>query len=132
MLIPNQFRVNEAWIAFRANDKFFFIKNEPYDIYALIDVASCFVLGYILSKVTNGIPSEKDVQDLFKQAWTAKGLWAEKLILSENSTTQNIFRKQAEQNGLRVEIVPLSDLELIVTPVKESFASAFTGNTPLH
>ena len=37
MLTPNQFRVNEAWIAVRINEEFLFVKDEPYDIYVLME-----------------------------------------------------------------------------------------------
>jgi hypothetical protein len=93
----------------------------------LIDAASCYVLGHVLSKVTDEAPHEKDVEALFKNAWRAKNQWSEKLILTENSIAENVFRKQAEKNGLSVKIVPLSDLEPIVGPLKESFASDFIG-----
>jgi len=129
MLTPDQFRVNEAWIVVRVNEAFLFVKDEPYDIYVLIDAASCYVFGHVLSRVTNEAPHEKDVEALFKKAWEAKNQWAEKLILTENSIAEDVFRKQAEQNSLSVSIVPLSDLELIVGPLKESFASDFIGNT---
>jgi len=128
MLTPDQFRVNEAWIVVRVNEAFLFVKDEPYDIYVLIDAASCYVFGHVLSRVTNEAPHEKDVEALFKKAWEAKNQWAEKLILTENSIAEDVFRKQAEQNSLSVSIVPLSDLEPIVGPLKESFASDFIGN----
>jgi hypothetical protein len=128
MLTPDQFRVNEAWIVVRVNEAFLFVKDEPYDIYVLMDADSCYVLGHVLSRVTNEAPHEKDVEALFKKAWEAKNQWAEKLILAENSIAEDVFRKQAEQNSLSVSIVPLSDLEPIVGPLKESFASDFIGN----
>jgi hypothetical protein len=129
MLTADQFRVNEAWIAVRVNESFIFVKDEPYDMYVLMDAASCYVLGHVLSKVTDQAPQEKDVEALFKKAWEAKNQWAEKLILTEDSTAEKIFRKLAEKNSLSVRIVPLSDLEPIVGPLKESFESDFIGNT---
>jgi len=128
MLYPDQFRVNEAWIAIRVNEAFLFVKDEPYDIYVLIDAASCYVLGHVLSRVTDEAPNETDVENLFQNAWAAKRQWAGKLMLTENSIAADVFRKQAEKNGLSVIIVPLSDLELIVGPLKELFASDFIGN----
>ena len=128
MLTPDQFRVNEAWIVVRINEAFLFVKDEPYDIYVLIDADSCYVLGHVLSRVTNEAPHEKDVEALFKKAWEAKNQWAERLILTENFIAEDVFRKQAEQNNLSVSIVPLSNLESIVDPLKESFASDFIGN----
>ena len=129
MLTPDQFRVTEAWIALRVNESLLFVKDEPYDIYVLMDAASAYVLGHVLSRVVDEAPHEKDVEGLFKKAWEAKNQWAEKLILTENSIAEDVFRTQAEKNGLSVKIVPLSDLEPIVGPLKESFASDFLGNS---
>lgn len=128
MLTPDQFRVNEVWIAVRVNEAFLFVKDEPYDIYVLMDAASAYVLGHVLSRVVDEAPHEKDVEALFRKAWEAKNQWAEKLIVAENSIAENVFRTQAEKNGLSFEIVPLSDLEPIVGPLKESFASDSMGN----
>ena len=128
MLTPDQFRVNEVWIAVRVNEAFLFVKDDPYDIYVLMDAASVYVLGHVLSRVVDEAPPEKDVEALFKKAWEAKNQWAEKLIVTEDSIAENVFRTQAEKNGLSFEIVPLSDLEPIVGPLKESFASDFIGN----
>ncbi len=128
MLTPDQFRVNEVWIAVRINEAFLFVKHQPYDIYVLMDAASAYVLGHVLSRVINEAPDEKDVEALFRKAWEARNQWAEKLIVTENSIAENVFRMQAEKNGLSFKIVPLSDLEPIVGPLKESFASGFIGN----
>jgi glucose-6-phosphate-specific signal transduction histidine kinase len=129
MLTPDQFFVNEAWIAVRVNETFLFVKNEPYDIYVLMDAASAYVLGHVLSRVVDESPNEKDIETLFKKAWEAKNQWAEKLILTENSVAEDVFRKQAEKIGISVKIVPSSDLEPIVGPLKELFASGFVGDT---
>ena len=128
MLTPDQFRVNEVWIAVRVNEAFLFVKDEPYDIYVLIDAGSAYVLGHILSRAVDEVPHEKDIEALFKKAWESKNQWPEQLIVTENSTAENVFRTQAEKNGLSVKIVPLSELDPIVGPLKESFASDFIGN----
>ena len=128
MLTPDQFHVNEAWIAIRVNETFLFVKDEPYDIYVLMDAASAYVLGHVLSKVVDEAPSERDVKALFREAWKAKKQWAEQLILTGDSKAEDVFRKQAERNGLSVIIVPLSELEPIIGLLKESFASDFMGN----
>ena len=128
MLTPDQFRVNEVWIAVRVNEAFLFVKDEPYDIYVLIDAGSTYVFGHVLSLAVDEAPNEKDIEALFKKAWESKNQWAEQLIITESSTAENVFRTQAEKNGLSVTIVPLSELEPIVGPLKESFASDFIGN----
>jgi hypothetical protein len=127
MLTLDQFRVNEAWITLRANEEFLFIKDEPYDIYVLMDAASAYVLGYVLSRVGDEAPHEKDVAALFRKAWETKSQWAKELIITENSAAARVFRTQAEKNGLSVRIVPLTELEPMVGPLRESFASDFMG-----
>ncbi len=128
MLTPDQFQVNEAWIAVRINEEFLFVKDEPYDIYVLMDAASAYVLGHVLSRVVDEYPYEKDVEALFRKAWEVKNQWAERLIVPENFIAENVFRIQAEKNGLPIEIVPLPDLEPIIGPLKELFGSNFIGN----
>ena len=125
MLTPDQFRVNEVWIAIRINEAFLFVKDEPYDVYVFMDAASAYVFGYVLSKVVDEAPQERDVEALFKKAWEAKSQWPEKLLVPENFLAENVFRMQAEKNGLSFDTVPLSDLSPIVGPLKELFESDF-------
>ena len=51
MLNPSQFEVNDAWIAFRVNEGPLFIKDDPFDVFVLMDAASAYVLGFVFSKV---------------------------------------------------------------------------------
>ena len=125
MLTSDQFRVNEAWIAIRINELFLFVWDEPYDIYVLMDAASTYVFGHVLSKMVDEAPQEGDVESLFREAWGAKRQWPEKLIMPEHSLAENVFRTLAEKNGFTFSTVPLSDLSPIVDSLKESFASAF-------
>jgi len=83
MLTPDQFKVNEAWIAVRINEEFLFVKDEPYDIYVLMDAASAYVSGHVFSRVVDESPHDKDVEALFRKEWEAKKQWAEKLIVPE-------------------------------------------------
>lgn len=129
MITPSQFRVNEAWIAVRINEEFLLVQKEPYDIYVLMDAASCYVMGHVLSRVVDEAPQEKDVKELFQAAFQAKNQWADILILTGNSPSDDVFRKQAEQEGLSVKTVNLSDLKPILGPLKESFASGFMRNS---
>ena len=125
MLTPDQFRVNEAWIAARINEEFLFVQDEPYDIYVLMDAASCYILGHVLSRVVDEAPQEKDVKELFQTAFQAKNQWADILILTGNSPADNVFKKQGERQGLSIRIVNQLDLEPILGPLKKSFASDF-------
>lgn len=125
MITPNQFRVNEAWIAVRINDQFLFVQDEPYDVYVLVDAASCYVLGHVLSRAVDEAPREKELKELFQTAFRAKNQWADILILTGNSPADEAFKKQGEQRGLASKTVNPEDLEPILGPLKESFASGF-------
>ena len=125
MLEPSDFAVNEAWIAFRANDSFLLVKNEPYDVYILLDAASTYVLGHVLSRTVDGSPDARDVAALFREAWSAKRQWAKQLIVPEGSLAEGVFKNQAEKSGLAFSMVPLSELLPIVSPLKESFSAYF-------
>jgi hypothetical protein len=92
-----------------------------------MDAASAYVLGHVLSRVIDE-PHTKRRRSSFKKAREVKNQWAETLILTENSIAEDVFRKHAGKNGLSVKSVPLSDLEPMVGPLKESFASEFVGN----
>jgi len=127
MLMPDQFRVNEAWIGVRVNEEFLFVADEPYDVYVLMDAASAYVLGHVLSKVVDEGPQGKDIEELFEKAWSAKRQWAERLIVPEDSVAEKTFRRKAEEKGLCVETVSLSELEAIVGPLKELFDADVMG-----
>jgi len=64
-LTPDQFEVNEAWIVARMHTVMF-VKNEPADIYVLVDAASTYVLGHLVYLAE--APSPQEFTDLFKQA----------------------------------------------------------------
>ena len=125
MLEPSDFAVNEAWIAFRANDSFLLVKNEPYDVYILMDAASTYVLGHVLSKTVDGSPDARDVAALFREAWSAKRQWAKQLIVPEGSLAEGVFKNQAEKSGLAFSAVPFAELLAIMAPLKESFSAYF-------
>lgn len=125
MLHPDQFRVNEAWIAIRVNDSFIIAENEPHDIFVLMDAASAYVLGFVLSKVADQAPKQADVEALFQKAWAAKSEWAENLILPEKFSAKEVFTAQAEKHGFKIQLVSLRDLAPIIDPLKESFSQTF-------
>ncbi len=90
-----------------------------------MDAASCYIFGYILSHAVDEAPRKKDVKELFQTAFRTKNQWADILILTGNSPPDDVFRKEAEQNGLSVKIINQSDLEPVLGPLKEAFALNF-------
>ncbi len=125
MLTPDQFKVNEVWIAIKINKTNLFVKDDPFDIYVLMDAASAYVFGHVLSEGVDEDPHERDVEILFRKAWDAKSQWPKKLIVPEEFPAEDVFRIEAEKNGISFETVPISELAPIVEPLKELFGSNF-------
>ena len=128
MLTPDQFSVNETWIAVRVNDESLYVQDDPYDIYVLVDAASCYVFGHVLARVADESPNESDIRELFDMAWHAKNQWAKNLIIPESSPAGESFSKHAQQIGLSITKVSASDLEPIIGPLRDSFAAFFSSN----
>lgn len=127
MLTPDQFEVNEAWIAIRVNEEFIFVEDNPYDIFVLLDGASAYVFGFVLSSVVDESPNEKDVENLFKEAWETKQEWARKLIVADDSIANDVFKKEAKKHAFEIDTVPGFSLAPIVGELKETFCRDFMG-----
>jgi hypothetical protein len=124
MLTPDQFEVNEAWITVRVNEEFIFVKDEPYDIFVLMDAASTYVFGFVFSSVVDESLNQEEVANLFKQAWGTKQEWAGTLIVSDEINAGNVFISEGEKNGLEIRRVPASSLNPIVGPLKVEWGRA--------
>ncbi len=127
MFTSDQFEANDAWIAVRINEEFLFVKEDPYDMFVLMDAAGTYVLGFVFSRVVDEAPTVKDVEDLFKKAWEAKRQWAKKLIVTDDFIASSVFIQEADKNGIPFDIVPISDLSPIIGPLKDSFEKDFIG-----
>jgi hypothetical protein len=67
VLHPNQFRINEAWIAFQLNDApIETIKDGSFNCIAFMDASSCLILGNVFVATAASAPSPTDLQRLLK------------------------------------------------------------------
>ena len=69
-----------------------FVQNEPYDIYLLLDAASCCVFGHSISSAAAEKPEARDVKKLFRSAFQTKNQWAENLILTGKTPADDVFQ----------------------------------------
>jgi hypothetical protein len=125
-MYPDQFKVNEAWIAAKLFNSSFIVMEGLYDIYVLLDAGSAYLFGYILAKAIDNAPNNKDVAELFQKAYLTKNQWPEKLIVPENFTAAAVFKEHAEKNNLIYTEVPLSDLSPIIGPMEEYLHEKFS------
>ena len=122
---PDDFIVNHTWIAIRFNESFIYGQNEPHDGHVLMDAGSCYVFGFAFSKTTDISPPKKEVQELFKKAYSVKKEWAKELMLPEKYPAGTVFAEYAQKLGMTVTYVDESDLDLIVGELKQSFGENF-------
>jgi hypothetical protein len=125
MLHPQQFEVNEAWIAFRLNKAP--VRTEldgDFNCIALMDAASCFILGTEFVPVTVAEPTQAQLRRLFKTAQRHKQQLPKTLLVPREDVADLMTREAAHQN-IDVVRVPESELLIFIGEARQGFAERF-------
>lgn len=129
MIHPNDFDVNQAWLSVRVNDTFIYVEGEPYDMYILVDVASCYIFGFIVTETTNNKgPDVEEIEQLFRKAWNTKKQFPVELYVEEIFTPKKQFKKVCKKFNIDFKVLPVNSLSLIVDEIKESFENFLDNN----
>ena len=73
MFAPDQFHVNEAWIAFKLNDApVSTAEDGDFNVLALMDAASCLILGAEFVPADSMEPSQLESKRLLKSGKSHK------------------------------------------------------------
>lgn len=125
MLHPKQFEVNEAWIAFRLNRAPIRTEQDgDLNCIALMDAASCFILGSELIPVAAPEPTQLEVCRLFKSAQRHKQQLPKTLFVSRGEVADQLTREATKQN-IDVVCVPESELLIFTREARDGFAEHF-------
>ncbi len=112
MLHPNQFHVNEAWIAFQLNDEPIHTEQDgSFNCVCLMDAASCFILGNAFVAVDQQEPARQDARRLLKTGYEHRKQFPATLFLPKGQF-QTIMPAEAKRNGITV--VPVEEGQLLV------------------
>ena len=112
MLHPSQFIVNEAWIAFRLNDAPIRTEAEgPFNCLALMDAASCFILGTEFIPAIATEPSQLEVRRLLKKGRSHKQQLPQTLFVARENPYDSISQEAQRQ---KISVVPVSERELLI------------------
>src|SRR5262249_22705301 len=107
-----------------------FVKNEPADIYVLVDAASTYVLGHLVYLAE--APSPQEFTDLFKQARKQSKRWPKRVLITSEDPVEEVLKAIAANLGIVPEVIPLPYLDPILGPLNESFARFRSGkNRPV-
>lgn len=129
MLHPDQFQVNEAWIAFRLNEWPVHTEQDgDFDIFAFMDAASCFLLSSRPVPATGRGegPGKLESRRLLKQAKAHKRRWPKTLFLPREQLALSIVA-EAKRQGIVVVHVPEDQLLPFISDAREGFRESFNG-----
>jgi hypothetical protein len=125
MLHPQQFEVNEAWIAFRLNSSP--VRTEldgDFNCIALMDAASCFILGSQFIAMSELEPTSTQFCQLLKKARTHKQQLPKTLLIAREDAAYVMTREAIKQN-IEVVRVPEDELLIFIGEARKGFAEEF-------
>ena len=127
MLHPNQFRVNEAWIAFKLNDApIRTVSDGDFDCLALMDAASCFILTAAFVPANETEASRTEARQLLKKGRAHKQELPRTLFIPNEQPAHNLTL-EAERQKVTVVCVPEAHLLLFIGEAREGFKERFGG-----
>ena len=122
MLHPNQFHVNEAWIAFQLNATPVTTDLDgDFNCVSLMDAASCFMLSStLIPAIDKTEPSQLEARRLLKQAWAHHQTYPARLILPHGQFATHLTTA-ARKLGIEVVNMPEVDLLPIIGEAREGY-----------
>ena len=125
MLHPNQFQVNEAWIAFQLNEMPLRTGLDgDFNCVALMDAASCFILTNAFIPVGEAGPSKLELRRMLKKASEHKHSLPMTLFLPTEQDAGQLAL-EAERQKITVVRVEESHLLLFIGEAREGFKEHF-------
>ena len=125
MLHPNQFEVNEAWIAFRLNRAPIRTEHDgDFNCIALMDAASCFILSTELIPVAAAEPTQREFRRLLKNAQSHRQELPKSLFVLREDIVDVLAREAMRQS---IDVVRVSETELLIFigEARQEFAEQF-------
>ena len=117
--------VDEAWIAFRLNDAP--IQTEAdgaFNCLAMMDAASCFILGSEFIPASANEPSRMEVRRLLKNGQSHKRQLPQTLFVAREQPDDSIAR-EAKRQGISVVPVPEGELLIFIGEARDGFRERF-------
>lgn len=127
VLHPNQFHVNEAWIAFQLNDAPIETERDgSFNCVCLMDAASCFILGTAMVPADELEPSKMEAKRLLKTGWAHKKKFPATLFVP-TGRLQTTLPAEAKRQGITVVSVHESQLRTFIGDARQGFKEHIEG-----
>jgi len=121
MLHPNQFQVDDAWIAFQLNDDpICTVQDGEFNCLCLMDAASCFILSTAFVGTSEPGSSELEIRRLFKAAFAQKKMLPARLFLP-TSGFENALRAEAKRQRISVVSAKEAELRAFTSEARQGF-----------
>lgn len=128
MIHPNQFKVNEAWIAFKLNDAPIITDRDgDFNMITLMDAASCFILSTLSVSAMAEQLTELESKELLEKGWIHKQELPKTLIIP-NHQVAKLLQIEAESQGITVVRVPEDQLILFIGEARTGFKEHLGGS----
>lgn len=129
MLHPRQFEANQAWIVFHVNSAPIRTERDgDFTCIALMDAASCFMLGMELIPITAREPTRAEFRRLLKQARRHEQRLPRTLYIPSEDAG-DVATREAALEGIGVVRVAESELLVFIGEARQLFARQF-GQAP--
>jgi len=127
VLEPSQFQVNETWITFKLNDAPVSTDADgDFNIIALMDAASCFILGTEFVNTNSSEPSQLESKRLLKAGQSHKQQYPKTIYIPTNQAA-SILSTEAELHGITVVRVPEDQLLAFIGEARQGFQEHVSG-----
>lgn len=127
MLKPNQFKENEAWVAFQLNDDPVRTEQDGnFNCVALMDAASGFIFGTAFVSVAEHEPPALEIRRLFKASLERSNCNPVTLFIPKGQF-QSALTAEAKRH--RMEAVPVQESALLslIGEARQGFRDHFQG-----
>jgi hypothetical protein len=112
VLHPNQFQINEAWIAFKLNDEPIHTKIDgDFDFLALMDAASCFILSSVPMPAQVSEPTQMESKRLLEQGKSHRMQFPKTLFIPIEQSARFLVA-EAERDS--IEVVRVEEYQLLI------------------
>jgi hypothetical protein len=127
VLHPSQFKVNEAWIAFKLNDEAIHTEQDgDFDFLALMDASSCFILTAMPVPAGQAEPTQLESKRLLKEGHDHERGWPKTLFVPLEEPAQ-FLAAEAERLGIGATRVTQEQLSPFIGEAQEGFREHFGG-----
>jgi hypothetical protein len=122
LLHPNQFQINEAWILFRLNSTPIPVRGSgDFNCIALMDAASCFILGTDLTPTSRAEPTQVQFRHLLATGRSHKQQLPKTLFIPKEDAADRATR-EAKRHGIDVVRVAERELAIFIGEARQDFA----------